>query len=664
MGRFKRTTLAVVGVMLVAMLAAACGSSSNKSSSASSSGSSSSGSAPTSVPTSGPGLTQPTAPSGSKVAGGTVYFTGAVSSPPNYIFPMYTFADCETTNINQLMDILYRPVYWFGNNYSPTIDYDYSIGQKPTFSDGDKTVTIKLNNWKWSDGEPVSSRDLEFWMNVIKASPSTEWCGYAAGYFPDNVTSYSAPDPTTFVLHLNKAYDPEWVTYSLLSQITPMPLAWDRTSLAGCSTTCPVPSSTASLPDTTKSGASAVYKFLDGQGKKMSSAPSSPLWSVVDGPFKLGGFSSDGEATLVPNSNYSGSPKPSISKFVILPFTSEAAIYNQMRSGGPSAITIGNIPAQYAPQAGQLASQGYAINKAASYSFNYFPLNFNTSGATSPGGQPVRYVFRQPYFREAFQHLIDQPGWIKAFLNNTALATCGPIPAAPANPLVNTSSVSGAPCSYDVAAAQKLLTDNGWSVKSGGTTTCVKPGSAAGECGTGIDQGEGISFTLDYESGTVAVQDEMNDLAANAKKIGIAISLTTHPFSTVVGTSVPCTPSQSTCKWEASNWGAGWIYGPSYLPTGEPLYNPGSAANSGSYVDPSGKMSSLIAATITGPLAQESSALATYDNYASTQVPVVFGPTSIGTYQGDAGTAVDSKLGGYAANALGLMNPEDWYFTK
>ncbi len=664
MRTIMRSTLAVFGVALVVVFAAACGSSSSSKSSSGASSSSGSSSSTAANPTTGPGLTQPTAPSGAKVAGGTVYFTGAVSSPPNYIFPMYTFADCETTNINQLMDILYRPTYWFGNNYSPTIDYDYSIGQKPTFSEGDTTVTIKLNNWKWSDGEPVSSRDLEFWMNVIKASPSTEWCGYAAGYFPDNVKSYSAPNPTTFVLHLNKAYDPEWVTYSLLSQLTPMPLAWDRTSLAGCSTTCPVPSSTASLPDTTKSGAAAVYKFLDSQGKNLSTAATSPLWSVVDGPFKLASFNSSGQATLVPNPNFSGSPKPSISKFVILPFTSEAAIYNQMRSGGPSAITVGSLPAQYAPQSGQLASEGYTVNKAASYSFNYFPLNFNTNGATSPGGEPVRYVFRQPYFREAFQHLIDQPGWIKAFLNNTAIPTCGPIPAAPANPLVNTTAVSAAPCAFDVSAAQQLLTQNGWSVKSGGTTTCVKPGSAAGECGTGIDQGEGISFTLDYESGTVAVQDEMNDLAANAKKIGITISLTQHPFSTVVGAAVPCTPSQATCKWEANNWGAGWIYGPSYLPTGEPLFNPGSAANAGNYVDPSGKMPSLISATITGPLAQESSALATYDNYASTQVPVVYGPTSIGSYQGSAGVVVNSKLGGYAANALGLMNPEDWYFTK
>ena len=66
----------------------------------------------------------------------------------------------------------------------------------------------------------------------MKASPSTEWCGYAPGYFPDNVVRYSAPNPSTFTITFNKAYDPEWVLYSELSQIFPMPLAWDRTSLS------------------------------------------------------------------------------------------------------------------------------------------------------------------------------------------------------------------------------------------------------------------------------------------------------------------------------------------------------------------------------------------------------------------------------------------------
>ncbi len=48
---------------------------------------------------------------------------------------------------------MFRPLYWYGNNYRPTVDYDYSIGQQPVFSAGNKTVTIKLKPWKWSNGE-------------------------------------------------------------------------------------------------------------------------------------------------------------------------------------------------------------------------------------------------------------------------------------------------------------------------------------------------------------------------------------------------------------------------------------------------------------------------------------------------------------------------------
>jgi hypothetical protein len=43
---------------------------------------------------------------------------------------------------------------------------------------------------------------------------------------------------------------------------------------------------------------------------------------------------------------------------------------------------------------------------------------------------------------------------------------------------------------------------------------------------------------------------------------------------------------------------------------------------------------------------------------------VVYGPTSIGSYQGDAGTMIDKNLGGYAANAYGYLTPETYYLTK
>jgi len=298
-------------------------------------------------------------------------------------------------------------------------------------------------------------------------------------------------------------------------------------------------------------------------------------------------------------------------------------------------------------------SEGYLYNAAASYSINYFPLNLNNP--------TVGPIFKQLYFRQAFQHLVDQDGWINAFLERTANATYGPIPPSPPSSLVPFNASTN-PYPFSTSAAAQLLESHGWNVVAGGSTTCKSPGTAANECGAGIRAGEGISFNLDYQSGVATLQSEMNDLVAQAKKVGINIYLTSHPFDTVISTAVACTPNQPACKWTAQNWGAGWLYGPDYLPTGESLYAPGAVANYGSYSDP--EATKLINETIVGPVSQEPRALTAYAKYIEQQVPVVYGPTSIGTYQGDAGTLVAKNLGGYAANALGLMNPEDWYFTK
>jgi len=635
---WRRPAGAVAGTILIALFASACGTS---------------GAAPTSAtsaaPTTGAGLTAPTTPAGAKQAGGTVYFTEAASSVPNYIFPMTSAQVCSTTNISQLNSMLYRPLYWYGNDYRPTIDYDYSIGRPPAFSDSDRTVTVKLNPWTWSDGETVTSRDIAFWINLYKADPSSNYCGYVPGYFPDNVTSVQTPDPQTIILHLNRAYNPEWFTYNELSQIYPLPLAWDRTSLSQ-----PAPKSDdGHLPDATKAGAEAVYTFLDGQSKRLGTWGSSPLWSVVDGPFRLQSFTSTGQVTMVPNAHYSGAPKPTISRFVELPFTSDTAIFNEVRSAGPQGVTIANLPAQYAPQIPTVEAQGYTDNQAASYSFNYFPLNLHNP--------KVGPIFSRLYFRQAFQHLIDQEGWIHAFLDDTAVPTYGPIPVSPASPLASASASSN-PFRFSTKAAAQLLSSHGWKVVPGGSTTCKNPGTGADQCGGGITAGEGISFNIDYAAGLASLESEMNDLVAQAKHVGININLTTHPFPTVIGTAIACQAGQPTCNWEAENWGAGWIYGPDFLPTGESLYAPGAVADYGSYSDP--RATQLIHATITGPATQEPQALTSYAQYMQGQVPVVFGPTSIGTYTGDAGTLVAKHLGGYAANALGYMNPEDWYLTK
>ena len=39
-----------------------------------------------------------------------------------------------------------------------------SLANDPTWSNGNKTVTFTLkSNYKWSDGQPITSKDVLFW---------------------------------------------------------------------------------------------------------------------------------------------------------------------------------------------------------------------------------------------------------------------------------------------------------------------------------------------------------------------------------------------------------------------------------------------------------------------------------------------------------------------
>ncbi len=304
---------------------------------------------------------------GTKVEGGTAYFAEGPSAAPTFIFPFVDAQDCTTVNFGQLFQLMYRPLYWYGNDNSPAIDYNYSVGKPPVFTDGNKTVTVTLNNYKWNDGEQVTSRDIEFWMNMMFAE-KTHWCDYTPGYFPDNVVSVSYPNASTFVLHLKQGYNPTWFTYNELSQIFPLPIAWDRTSLSA-----PAPSPTAkNLPDTTASGIAAVYKFLYGLAKNTAGYAKSPIWSVVDGPWELKSFTATGQVTYVPNPDYSGSPKPSLSSLVLEPFTTDEALLNEIKSGGPNALQVAYLADEYIPQLKAVEAEGYTAT-------NFAPSEIRTS---------------------------------------------------------------------------------------------------------------------------------------------------------------------------------------------------------------------------------------------------------------------------------------------
>ena len=59
---------------------------------------------------------------------------------------------------------------------------------------------------------------------------------------------------------------------------------------------------------------------------------------MVDGPWKLAQFQSDGYYAWVPNKNYSGPDKPLLSKVIFTPFTTDAAEMDTLRSG--TSLTV------------------------------------------------------------------------------------------------------------------------------------------------------------------------------------------------------------------------------------------------------------------------------------------------------------------------------------
>jgi peptide/nickel transport system substrate-binding protein len=226
---------------------------------------------------------------------------------------------------------------------------------------------------------------------------------------------------------------------------------------------------------------------------------------------------------------------------------------------------------------------------------------------------------------------------------------------------VSASSTSS-PYPFSVSAASKLLSANGWKFLPGGTTTCEKPGAGAGECGAGITRGEPLTFNLVYASGSTSLASEMTDLQAKAKQVGITINLTVQTQSAITSSAVPCTPSQSLCKWQAADWNTGWVYADPYLPTGEVLFATRATTNFGSYSNT--EADKLIDDTISAPASQEAHALGNYASFMAQQLPLIYQPTSIGLYTANAGTLVSDKLGGFSANSFTYLTPEAWYLVK
>ena len=601
---------------------------------------------------------------GTKQTGGTAYWAEAPQATPNYIFPFASFSYFSVANLTQFQELMYRPLYWFGKGATPNLNESLSIANLPTYSNGGKTVKITLKPYKWSNGESVTPQDVVFWLNMMKVEKSI-WAGYVPGTIPDDISSITTSG-NSLTINLTSNANSNWFTYNELSQITPMPMAWNLTA-AGTKGTCgtatfaSVTTSTDSkgnvtpVSSTAKSCA-AVYTYLDSQAKKISSYSNSPLWTVVDGPWTLKGGSMDtsGNVTFVPNRKYSGPVKPTLDKFVELPYTSDNAEFNALAG---NKVDVGYLPSQdiQSPAtaggsgpcdiktgANNPRLSGYNIVPVFGWSINYFPYNFQSTGNNGQAGK----IFSQLYFRQAFQTLVNQPLYIKKIDKGYGVPTYGPVPVCPTNSFA-TQTEENNPYPYNPQKAINLLKANGWDVKPGGTSTCTD----AAKCG--VPAGTPLSFKLQYAGGTASIDQLMQSEKSSWAQAGIQVSLSSSTFDTVIGTATRCTATGSSpCTWQLENWGGGWIFAPDYYPSGEDLFQTGASSNGGSYSNP--QSDTLIKQTTQG-----NADLSAYEDYVAKDLPVVWQPNALGVAE------INKKLQGVGPpNPLLTLNPETWYFTK
>ena len=576
-------------------------------------------------------------PTGGKIQrGGTVTFAATQGVPPNFILPLVSASYATQTNINDFEFLLWRPLYWMGGPGTVGVNYGESLADQPVVAaDGANTkITITLKHYTWSDGAAVTSRDVEFWINLLKANKAS-WWDYAPGEFPDNVLSATYPSPSTVVLVMKGTYDPDWILNEL-SQIIPIPQqAWDKESASG-----PVGNY-----DLTTSGAVKVFAFLSAQNKQLSTYASNPLWQVVDGPWKLSAYyPSSFDATFVPNAQWSGSPKPTISQFKILTFTSDDAEFNSLRSGG---LTYGYVPAADQPQASRLEQQGLVVEPWVQWNINFVSYNF-----TNPVVGPI---FRELYIRQALQHLVDQAGLIHATMAGYGYPTNGPVPLQPASQWVSAQEKKGW-YGYSPTAARALLTSHGWKVNPGGTTTCARPGTGASDCGAGIAAGMPLRIQLIYTTGSLSVAEQAAVLQTSFASAGIQLQLKPESLDAVFSVYFPCTPGQP-CAWQMIYDGGGWGFEPTYnMPELGAALATGGVSNAGGYSSPVNDANLQRVYTGGSSLAN----FYTYENYLGEQAPLLWMPEILLQV-----SAVAKNLEGWFPQQPQLnITPETWKFVS
>ncbi|GAB3273569.1 peptide ABC transporter substrate-binding protein [Kineosporia babensis] len=569
--------------------------------------------------------------SGSNSSKTSVNYALPPNTTPNWILPLSTAGHMNTNNISIANSLWPQLISYDGSTGSIAWNKESSLASEAVFADDAKSVTITLAERTWSDGTPVTSRDVEFWYNLVTVNKA-DWAPYTEGKAPDNFTGFETVDEQTFTITFDKAYNTEWMLANQLTKINPLPHhAWAKDS----------DDAETGDEDRDAAGAKKIWDYLISKAEDMDGYATDEIWKTVSGPYTISSFDSNGKVVLEANAKYDGAAAPAIKTVNLLPFTSSAAATNAVRSG---QVDYGYISASDMDQEARFTQLGYEVQPWSGWSITYMPYNFNNP--------TMGKVFAQPYARQAIQRSIDQTSLSEVIWSGTASPLYGPVPQGQESDFISDEQKAN-PYPFDTTAAQKLLTDNGWEIGSDGIAVCADAGSAAGQCGEGVEAGTKFEMKVLAQSGSEVTDNMMAAIKSDLAKTGIGFTVESAPVNTVLSRTGQCEPSDSACDWQLSFFGtAGSWYFPAY-PTGESLFASDGGSNFGSYDN--AEVDELIDATTSSA---DPDAIKQYSAALAADLPVIWLPSP--DYQV---SVVKKGLTGFSQDSLANFHPATWSWS-
>lgn len=521
---------------------------------------------------------------GTPQSGGTLVMALPPATNINWYFPLMNGLDDSLYNA-WVQSMMYKPLITLNGNGS--INYSRSIASKITPNAAGTSFTVTMNpKYKWSNGHPVTAQDVLFTWKIIQGASASNapapwpYVGAGTGDIPTGVQSVVANGQHSFTVTLKKPANQEWFIYNGLGDFIPLPKSVFDHYQGQLGT------------------AAGMKNELTWLGK-IATQPTNPAYQVVDGPFKLVSATPSQNWIFKPNPTYGGH-KAYLSKLIFQFETTSQAEFAALKTG---TVQAGYLPSSLYKQRNSVKGYKFSVSYALGYDDTIVNMNTGNSKSSLNAPNGVGTIFNHLYVRQALQYGINQPAINTAAYQGNGIVENGIVLPKPRTIFYNPKLKMYYP--YNPSKGKALLKAHGWSEVNGVMQK----------------NGQKMSFTLDYSSGSKSTVQEVTLMQEGWAKEGIQVKLVPEPFSTIVGLT--------NNQWQMEDYG-GISWGGSY-PTGGGLFGtPGVGLDSQGYS--SKTMTKLINATHQpyATQAQSLKALYNFQTYVSKDLPILFVPYGAG----------------------------------